>query len=173
MKPQLTLYMAGCLILAACGADQQVVKTIQSGGADSPPAVTASAESAAASAGNADMTKAPDASGPPPFPPYQMRAEPPPGDRTATDRDGGALFSSQCGACHLAGGMGTNVLAQRMIATGRPPQEGLLENRRPLPAEFVTAVVRNGQGAMPPLTRVDVTDAELTQIAAYLSEEKP
>jgi mono/diheme cytochrome c family protein len=108
--------------------------------------------------------------GPPPMPPYQMRAELPSGDRLAAGRDGAALFSNRCGSCHLAGGMGTNLLTKQRIAMGEPPENGLLANRKDLTEGYVKAVVRGGKIAMPRLSRVEVTDAELDAVAAYLGK---
>ena len=103
-------------------------------------------------------------------PAFQMRDPAPDGDRTAATTAGAQLFSHQCGACHLAGGMGTNVLTGRQMAMGRSPALGLLANRTDLTPAYVRAVVRAGTGAMPRLTRVDVTDAELNAIALYLGK---
>lgn len=109
--------------------------------------------------------------GPPPGPPpYQMRAALPDGDRTAGDKDGALLFSNRCGACHLPGAMGTNLLTVQRLALGDPPQNGLLENRADLTPAYVKTIVRTGKLAMPPLSRVEVTDAELDAIAAYLGQ---
>lgn len=110
--------------------------------------------------------------GPPPLPPYQIRAEAPKGDRLAVRSDGAALFSHHCGYCHLAGGMGTNLLTKQRMMAGEPPEKGLLVNRTDLTMDYVTSVVRMGKVAMPRLTRVDVTDAELQAIAAYLAKDK-
>ena len=49
---------------------------------------------------------------------------------------------------------------------------GLLANRDDLTADYVKSVVRMGKNAMPRQTRVDVTDAELDKIAAYLGKGK-
>jgi mono/diheme cytochrome c family protein len=103
--------------------------------------------------------------GPPPIPPYQMRAE-----RTAST--GEALFSNRCGTCHLAGGMGTNLLTKQRIMAGQPPATGMLANRTDLTPDYVKTVVRNGKMAMPRLTRVDITDTELDAVAAYLGKAK-
>ena len=111
------------------------------------------------------------AGGPPPDLLYQMRAEAPAGDRLAAGRDGAALFSNHCGYCHLRGGMGTNLLTKQRVAAGEPPEKGLLANRTDLTSDYVTAVVRQGKGAMPIQTRVDVTDAELDSIARYLGKD--
>ena len=108
--------------------------------------------------------------GPPPPPPYQMRAQLPPGDRLAGGKDGAAVFSNRCGACHLAGGMGTNMLIKMRMQAGQPPQSALLANRKDLTRTYVKTVVRHGYLAMPRLTRVEVTDAELDAIAAYLGK---
>lgn len=108
--------------------------------------------------------------GPPAPPPYMMRAEMPAGDRLASGRDGAALFSNRCGSCHLAGGMASNMLTKQMVLAGRPPSDGLLANRTDLTQSYVKAVVRNGKVAMPRLSRVEVTDAELDAIAGYIGK---
>ena len=103
--------------------------------------------------------------GPPPIPPYQMRAE-----RIASS--GEALFSNRCGACHLAGGMGTNLLTKQRMMAGQPPETGLLANRTDLTPDYIKTVVRQGKMAMPRQTKVDITDAELDAVAAYLGKAK-
>lgn len=108
--------------------------------------------------------------GPPALPRYQMRAQLPTGDRLAVQNDGEVLFSNRCGACHLAGGMGTNLLTKQRMAAGEPPRNGLLANRTDLTADYVKAVVRMGKVAMPRLSRTEVTDSELNAIAAYLGK---
>ncbi|HWJ71303.1 MAG TPA: cytochrome c [Sphingobium sp.] len=125
---------------------------------------------AADQGGNAQAGGAPG--GPPPLPPYQMRAEMAAGDRLHTAMSGEDLFSNRCGACHLDGGMGTNLLIGQQVALGRPPSMGLLTNRDDLAADYVKSVARMGKGAMPRQTRVDVTDSELDKIAAYLGKGK-
>jgi cytochrome c5 len=107
--------------------------------------------------------------GPPAIPPYQMRAELSGGNRLSGG-NGEALFSNRCGACHLAGGMGTNLVTKQMMMAKRPPSDGLLANRADLTVSYVTSVVRQGKNAMPRLSKVDVTDAELKAIATYLGK---
>lgn len=114
------------------------------------------------------MAKGPEG-GPPP-PPYQMRAELPPGDRLVAGKSGADLFSNRCGSCHLAGGMGTNLLTVQRIAAGEPPEMGLLTNRTDLTADYVKVVVREGKMAMPRISRVEATDVELDAIAKYLAK---
>lgn len=108
--------------------------------------------------------------GPPPMMLYQMREVLPKGDRLAAGKDGAVLFSNRCGSCHLAGGMGTNLLTKQRMAIGEPPEKGQLVNRTDLTQSYVKYVVRNGKTAMPRLSRVEVTDAELDAIARYLGK---
>lgn len=110
------------------------------------------------------------AGGPPPLPPYQMRDELPSGDRLAGGKDGKALFTNRCGACHLPFGMGTNLLTKQRVALGEPPENGLLMNRKDLTADYVKAVVRQGKMAMPRQTKVDITDGELDAVATFLAK---
>ncbi len=108
--------------------------------------------------------------GPPPIPPYQKRAAESTGNRFAASQNGEALFSNRCGACHQAGGMGTNLLTKQMMMAKRPPEDGMLSNRKDLTADYVKTVVRQGKMAMPRLSRVEVTDSELKAIADYLGK---
>ncbi len=122
-----------------------------------------------------EAPKAPAGPGgpPPPFLLYQMRADAPAGDRLTTGRDGAALYSNNCGYCHLVGGMGTNLLTKQRIAAGAPPETALLVNRTDLQPDYIKSVVRMGKGAMPHQTKVDITDVELDSVAAYLAKAKP
>jgi mono/diheme cytochrome c family protein len=122
--------------------------------------------------GKGQEAKAPAAGGPPPLPPYQMRAQVPDKDRLHPTSEGEALFSHRCGACHLAAGMGTNLITGQQVKAGQPPDKGLLANRDDLTADYVKTVVRAGKGAMPRQTRVDITDAELDKVAAFLGKGK-
>jgi len=115
------------------------------------------------------MAKGPEG-GPPPPPPYQMRAELPPGDRLVAGKSGEDLFSNRCGSCHLAGGMGTNLLTVQRMKAGEAPETGLLTNRADLTADYIKTVVRDGKMAMPRISRVEATDAELDAIAKYLAK---
>lgn len=135
-------------------------------------ALTAFSLLAACSSGANDsqqMAKGPEG-GPPPPSPYQMRAELPAGNRLVAGKSGEDLFSNRCGSCHLAGGMGTNLLTVQRMKAGEPPEKGLLTNRTDLTADYVKAVVRQGKMAMPRISRVEATDAELDAIAKYLAK---
>ena len=128
---------------------------------------------ASAALAAAPEPQAPKGPPPGPPPPYQMRAPLPAGDRLVGGKDGAALFSNRCGACHLLGGMGTNLLTKQRMMLGEPPEKGLLANRTDLTQTYVKIVVRHGKLAMPSLTRVEVTDAELDAIAKYLGKAGP
>ena len=77
-----------------------------------------------------------------------------------------ALYEEKCGMCHQANGMGTTLLARRFDA-----DQALLENRRDLQPEFVRTAVRNGFNNMFPISRGEVSDAQLESIVAYLTRE--
>jgi mono/diheme cytochrome c family protein len=86
----------------------------------------------------------------------------------AADLNGQHLFHQKCAMCHGAVGMGTGLLARRMKAEVAP-----LEKREDLSAAYVERAARIGVLNMPPITRGDVTDAQLASIAQYLSKGKP
>jgi cytochrome c5 len=81
--------------------------------------------------------------------------------------DGQGLFGEKCGMCHGdAMGMGTGILGRRM-----PAELALLENREDLQGTFIETVVRSGFGVMLPLSRGEVSDAQLVAIIDYLAAE--
>ncbi len=86
----------------------------------------------------------------------------------ADDLDGKKLFHQKCEMCHGAAGMGTGLLARRM-----KPEVAQLESRDDLSAAYVVRAARVGILNMPPITRADVSDPQLTSIALYLAKGKP
>jgi cytochrome c553 len=78
-----------------------------------------------------------------------------------------ALYVEKCSMCHRQMGMGTVILARRM-----EPKLAQLEARDDLTPEFVAAAVRGGIGNMPRIGRGEVSEAQLTRIAAYLTKRK-
>jgi cytochrome c553 len=76
------------------------------------------------------------------------------------------LFVEKCGMCHRQMGMGTVILARRM-----DPKVAMLETRQDLSADMVIASARMGIGNMPRISRGEVSDTQLAQIAAYLARE--
>ena len=77
------------------------------------------------------------------------------------------LFSDRCGVCHKGGGPGAMTLAKRL---GK--DKSLIAERTDLDPAYVKYVVRHGLRAMPPLGRVEITDAQLDDIAAYLARHR-
>jgi mono/diheme cytochrome c family protein len=85
----------------------------------------------------------------------------------AAAADGRMLFRRHCGVCHLPGGTGTFMLERRL---GK--EQALLDERANLAAPYVVTIARNGIMSMPRFTRAELTDAELTAIAAYLTRPR-
>ena len=86
----------------------------------------------------------------------------------AAEPDGAQLFQHKCAMCHGPAGMGTGLLARRM-----KPEVAQLEKRDDLSAAYVERAARVGVLNMPPITRGDVSDAQLALIARYLAKGKP
>lgn len=84
-------------------------------------------------------------------------------------RDGKELYRTRCGMCHQGIGMAVSLLSRRPGDTTK----GLLENRKDLSVEFVVTAARTGIGNMPRIARGEVSDPELTAIAAYLTGAGP
>lgn len=116
----------------------------------------------AASAQQADQGKPAPAAGPPspPSPPSPLTLSARP-----NAKGGERLYVQYCGMCHGKGGMGTDLLARR---TDHP----LLEERNDLTVDYVIQAARTGIGNMPPVPRGEVSDADIKQIAAYLTVPK-
>jgi cytochrome c553 len=75
------------------------------------------------------------------------------------------LFVEKCGMCHRQMGMGTVILARRM-----DPKLAMLESRKDLDVAMISSVARQGLGNMPRISRAEVSDAQLAQIASYLAK---
>jgi mono/diheme cytochrome c family protein len=134
--------------------------------------IAAAALAGCTQSGGGNGQEAPKAGGPPPsvLPPMEKAQGPDvtsDATRLAATQDGERLFLRRCGVCHLEGGMGTQILARRL-----PAAQAKLQDRIGLTPDFVIRTARNGTGAMPRISRVEATDAELAAIAAYLSRRR-
>lgn len=78
--------------------------------------------------------------------------------------EGQRLFEQKCALCHGAMGTGTMMLERRL---GK--DNALLAKRTDLQPDYVEAVLRNGIGSMPAITRVELTDAQRVQLTAFLT----
>ncbi|HZF30270.1 MAG TPA: cytochrome c [Gammaproteobacteria bacterium] len=97
--------------------------------------------------------------------------------QTAVQR-GDAKFQHSCTPCHGAGVgddgramlPGTDALRIK-YRDAKPPVPALLEQRTDLTAPAIRAFVRNGSFSMPPFRPTELTDAEISDIAAYIADK--
>lgn len=80
---------------------------------------------------------------------------------------GKAIFDHYCAPCHAPGleNPGTMNLSLRIN-----PEEGPLEHRKSLPADYIKYIVRHGLRLMPPFRPTEVSDADLEDLTAYLAK---
>ena len=80
------------------------------------------------------------------------------------------VYNHWCAPCHAAGPghPGTQSLQIKYSDNGPP---AVLEQRKDLTPEFVQSMVRQGILLMAPFRKTEITDAELADIAAYLSKQ--
>jgi (+)-pinoresinol hydroxylase len=84
----------------------------------------------------------------------------------AAESDGQQVFNRLCVHCHGPGVWGTNRLSQRFVK-----EQALLVNRKDLTVDGIRSVVRMGVGSMPPLRKTELSDADLSAVAAYLTRK--
>lgn len=94
----------------------------------------------------------------------QATAASAPAPAPAAVSPGEGLYVRKCGFCHVGRNTGT-IMLERRLGAG----QGELARRTDLEADYVVGVARAGLMSMPPISRVDATDEELGQIAAYLA----
>jgi mono/diheme cytochrome c family protein len=90
-------------------------------------------------------------------------------DRGSQIERGAAVFNNWCSACHSRGranAPGTTSLQFKY--QGSVP--AALEDRKDLTADLVKFFVRNGVATMPQFRKTEVSDADLTSLAAYLTQ---
>ena len=85
---------------------------------------------------------------------------------TAQQQQGKRLYNHICVYCHSPGVWGTNRLSKRM-----DKEHAVLESRTDLSAGAIQTIVRTGIGSMPPLRKSELTDADVSAIAAYLTRQ--
>jgi len=81
---------------------------------------------------------------------------------------GEAVFKHVCAMCHSPNGPATNTLAARLGI-----ERSLLAERRDLAPLYIRYVIRQGLGAMPHLTKIEVPNADADAVAAYLTRNNP
>jgi cytochrome c5 len=85
---------------------------------------------------------------------------------TPQQQQGKRLYDHICVYCHSPGVWGTNRLSKRM-----DKEHAVLENRTDLSAGAIQTIVRTGIGSMPPLRKSELSDADVSAIAAYLTRQ--
>ena len=80
------------------------------------------------------------------------------------------MFQGRCEICHGAGIDRAGTLSLQAKYDGAKPAR--LEERRDLTPAVVHFYVRNGSGMMPFFRKTEVSDAELDDLAAYLSRKR-
>lgn len=76
-------------------------------------------------------------------------------------------YASACAACHANNGFAVQTLRARLGDAG-----ALITGRDDLDDDYIRAAVRAGVGAMPPMSKAEVSDAELDAIIAELTRER-
>lgn len=127
----------------------------------------------AASCGSAATPPAPATAPPSPPAAKPSTAAPSPAMNTVlfglgSNDNGERLFGEECAFCHVGKTTGAMMLSRRL-----EPDQADITRRTDLDVDYVKAVVRNGLVNMPPFSRVELTDAQLDEIAAYLTRNKP
>jgi mono/diheme cytochrome c family protein len=84
---------------------------------------------------------------------------------------GHKTYNYWCATCHAPGNDFPGTLALGAKYKGALP--AALEDRTDLNPEMVRYFVRNGISVMPFFRKTEVSDAELADIAAYLSRPRP
>ena len=82
---------------------------------------------------------------------------------------GKALFDRHCSFCHAAGPGHAGTMR---LTEARGAAKALLEERTDLDPAYIRLVVRQGLVEMPPWRKVELDDAALQQIAAYLARPR-
>jgi len=93
-------------------------------------------------------------------------------DRGTSVERGAAVFNNWCSACHSRGPQNAPGTASLQVKyQGSVP--AALEDRRDLTPDVVKVFVRNGVAMMAPFRKVEVSDADLDALAAYLTRARP
>jgi mono/diheme cytochrome c family protein len=82
---------------------------------------------------------------------------------------GKALFDRHCSFCHAAGPGHAGTMR---LTEARGAAKALLEARTDLDPAYIRLVVRQGLVEMPPWRKVELDDAALQQIVAYLTRPR-
>jgi mono/diheme cytochrome c family protein len=86
---------------------------------------------------------------------------------------GRAVYEKWCAACHDPGIIhpGTHALMTKYPNGGRA--SGAITAWTDLPASYVAFMVRHGMSVMPPFRKTEISNTDLSALAAYLSRNTP
>jgi len=76
-------------------------------------------------------------------------------------------YANACASCHDNGGLAVKVLTDRLGT-----KAALIDRGNMLDAETIRFVVRHGVGAMPAMSKLEVSDAALAGIIAHLAKAR-
>jgi mono/diheme cytochrome c family protein len=96
-----------------------------------------------------------------------LAAEPAKPSAAAREQAGKAVFDKWCAPCHAPNPRLAGTLALQTKYEGKIP--AALEQRTDLTTDMVEYYVRNGVAWMAPFRKTEVTDADLADLAAYLT----
>jgi|KBSMisStandDraft_5_1062788.scaffolds.fasta_scaffold256907_2 cytochrome c5 len=85
---------------------------------------------------------------------------------TPQQQQGKRAYDHLCVYCHSPGVWGTNRLAKRV-----DKEHAVLESRTDLSTSAIQTIARTGIGSMPPLRKSELSEADLSAIAAYLTRQ--
>lgn len=88
--------------------------------------------------------------------------------QTAAEQRGQVVYTKWCAPCHASGPGHPGTQSLEIKYRGELP--AVLEDRDDLTPDFVRTLVREGILMMAPFRKTEVTDAELDDIAAYLTD---
>ena len=94
---------------------------------------------------------------------------PPSNPKTAVER-GAVVFQSRCEICH--GNRNDSAGTQSLGFKYKGAKPALLTERGDLTPSLVKFYVRHGTGMMPFFRKTELSDAELDDVAAYLSRKR-
>jgi mono/diheme cytochrome c family protein len=103
--------------------------------------------------------------------PWTRLPSPPPPPATTPAERGHLLFQSRCAICHGTDPDAAGTQSLKVRYAGSKP--ALLEERTDLKPETVAYFVRHGSGMMPFFRKSELTDAELADVAAWLTRKRP
>lgn len=83
--------------------------------------------------------------------------------------NGKAVFAKWCAPCHAPNPKLAGTLALQTKYQGKIP--AALEERTDLTPDLIAAFVRNGVAWMAPFRKTEVSDTELADLGAYLSDK--